>query len=588
MSEPTWQTLNLDAAAETAKAFETFKSSASAVIEVVETIIGIAKTIADLILAVYVDLANLELEVIRAAIGALRTIVEAFTKSSGAYMLAVPLKIADPHQWFGDPKTYYVGNTETKLSNPVLTTYDPFSHANQPEGGTAGNYGFYATIAESLQDYDDPSRPELDANAYIAAVVFLFGADNYMELVILLKKLMRLFNLPGVDLAPDAVPTPKNVRYTIIPQSIANDDTFWSEILTEPGDPINQPHAVKIEWDKDSKDWLNTAYSSSVYTEIDKVYLYRWEEGLATPDQVRAGAHDNVDVWSHEYDDQVPLFIDTNIVPGTTYYYGLSYSYKVLNAEGVERYTIEPPDVDLVSLRVDFPADLKVGPSKGNPPDWFSINVIPAIPPLQNILSFILNWLDRIEASIYTGKDELEDFVKFLTTEINRYHRWITEISNEIQELIDALTLPEAYAGMLAIEGKGGTQFFMDQLGRGMFHDPNRPPFDKGTEAVAGIVLLAGSETPGKLESFWSVMNLLFGGMMSTSKNTMAEAISQMNAFTEELDRQVCLTKGLTEQQCAEEANNTTVGPDLEPSNESSDCSAAAQEAYDNFLKGNS
>ncbi len=548
-----------------------------------------ARTIADLILAIYVDLANLELEAIRVAIQTLRSIVEDFTASAGAYALFVPMKIVDPFQWLGDPATYYIGNRDTKLSTPILTTYTPFSGASQPSGGTGGNYGFYATVAESLKDSDDPGRPDLDQDAYIAAVVFLFGSDTYMELFILLKKLMRLFDIPNVDLAPDVVPVPKNMRYTIVPQPMAK-NAYSSDYWTGIGDLTTQPHAVKIEWDRDSKDWVNAAYGTSVYTEIENVILSRWKEGEFTASQVRAtaGVVAGIDKWERAYDETAPIFIDTQIEPGNVYHYGLSYTYKVMSAEGVERYTIDPPEVDLVSIRVAIPKDMMVGPSRGTPPDWFSVDMIAMIPPLQKVLNYIFDWLDRMEASIYTGKDELEAFVDFLGKEIRRYHRWITEITNQIQQLIDALTLPDVYGGLLPIRGKGGTQFLLDQLGRGLFHDPNRPPFDKGTEAVAGLILMAGAETPGKLEKFWKTINLLFGSMMSSTENSLSTAIDQMNALSADLDRQICLTRGLTEEECAAADTNTTVGRDLEPSTESPDCAAAAEQAHDDFLKGNS
>lgn len=583
MAQPAWAKLSTGNS-EAVITLQDIKDSAGDVITAVETVVSTAKAVADLILTFYVDLGNIELELIKTAIGTLRESLQDLLTGAGAYMLLVPMRVVDPLEWTGNPEMFYLGNRDTK-SLPHMETVKGPEYVNQPDDGAAGNYGFYSQVRESLDDRLDVKRPEFDQDAYVTSLVLLFGSSTFMELVIMAKKLMRLFDFPGVELAPDTVPTPRGLRATIVPVPLSKGSVL-AEHISGNGDFSTQPYGVRIDWDTDEKDWLLAAYGN-VRFEIDKAILYRWVDGEYTPEQIRANAYPAAKIWEVEYSGLVSMVIDTDITPGTTYQYGLSYTYNVLDADGNTTQTVEPPNVDMASLRVPVPENIRMGAGAGVPPDWVASPLIPAIPGLGKAIAFLVSWLDRVEKSITTGKDDIEEFIKFLQRELDRYTGWSRQLTATIQEAIDALTWPSVYAGAWFMPPhKGGNNYFMTQLGSALFDKAgtDRPPFDLGTEAVTGVVLYVGAETPGKLEKFASTVNLLFGSMVDTATttgNALEEAIKEMNAVLTETGRQLNILDDLTVGAVAEieEELNTTVGANLEPTTESATCSNAALDA---------
>ena len=256
-----WAELNLGASSGVVATLDSFKTQLQGAISAVETIVSIAKTVGDLVLKFYFELENVEVEVLKAAIGALKSVIEDLSESAGAYGLFVPMHIVDPYAWTGDPETFYLGNRDT-LGFPFLETSDGVSYINKPAGGSAGNFGFYATVAESLADQQDILRPQFDEDAYVASVVLLFGTDTYMELVLLAKKLIRLFKLPGVNLDNATMPTPRDLRARVVPTPLTGDAIVDQQYVGK-GDFSTKPYSVRLEWTPDDTDWLLAAYGNA-------------------------------------------------------------------------------------------------------------------------------------------------------------------------------------------------------------------------------------------------------------------------------------------------------------------------------------
>jgi len=220
-----WSKVAVGATPEMVQGLEAFKTSAQAAIDIVNTIVSMAKTVADFILKVYVDLSDLEAEAMKAAIQAMRTIINDLLSDAGMYLLFVPMRVTDPAAWTGDPKFFYLGNRDS-IGFPWLQNVPGPDVIDQPAGGSGGNYGFYSQVAMSLQDDDDIMKPEFGDDAYVAGVMFYAGADpaNLSNLIIIAKKLMRLFELPGPNLVPtDILPTPRGLKVTIVPVPLGGD-----------------------------------------------------------------------------------------------------------------------------------------------------------------------------------------------------------------------------------------------------------------------------------------------------------------------------------------------------------------------------
>jgi hypothetical protein len=585
-----WTELNLSASSEAVEALDSFKSSAQSVISVVENIVAFAKTVADFVLSVYVDLSDLEAEAIRAAIQALREILADLTESTGAYFLFVPMRMVDPLSVTGEPALYYLGNSDTR-GIPVLETVPGPEYINVPSSGSAGNYGFYTQVAESMQDELDPMKPEFGPDAYVASFVFLFGTDTLAELIILAQKLMRLFELPATsNLIPSELDVvPKNLRLRLIPVPMTG-DALLEDYVAGDGDFSSQPYAVRVEWSKAEKNVFLAAFGNIGY-EIKKVKVWRWEESESSQEKIEAGYGPDP-IWEGDYNPLVNFMIDQEVETDKVYWYGVGFTVDYLDPSGNLIRTLDLPHIAISTGRLHIPRDPRIQPGGGVPPDWMAAPILSMIPGLQELVFKFNTWLDTVEAGIRTGKDDLEEFIETLQAEIDRYSSWILDITSAVGALVDALSWPEVYAGIWAMPpGKGGNQYFLSQLGKAMFNqsDPSRPPFDTGTEAVTGLVVYTGSETAGIIEKFVQTIELLFGNFMSGQENKLATAIDTMTDLESELSRQICLTQALIRKECDEaEIAPATVGSDLQASNESTSCEEAGLKSVTNVKFVNS
>jgi len=571
-----WSELNLGASSEAVQSLDKFKTQLQAAISAVETIVEITKTVADLIVKFYFELENLDVEILKAAISALRDAIKDLTESAGAYGLFVPMHIVDPYSWTGDPDTFYLGNRDT-IGFPFLETTDGVDYISRPPDGGAGNYGFYATVAESMSDKQDLMRPQFDGDAYVASVVLLFGTDTYMELVLLAKKLMRMFKLPGVNLDNAEIPVPRDLTAKVVPTPVTGEAIIDQQFVGE-GDFGTDPYAVRLEWTADERDWLLAAYGNARF-EIREFVVNRWEDGEYTKSQILAGAAPDTEILRTEYN-RVPLVIDRTIETGKTYWYSVGYLIDVLDDDGNVTTSYDAP-LDINAVRIDVPVNIKLGPRHGVPPDWYAAPLLSFIPGLQEAVAWLVSWLDELEAGLTTGKDEIEEFLEFLQREINRYSKFANDITATLSELIDAFTLPNVYAAMWVMKpGKGGNQYFLRQLGQALFGAEDRPPFEKGTEAVTGAILYMGSSTAGKIEKFIDSVNLIFGGFLSSTDNALSTAVDSLRALEERLDRDICLTQGLIQKECeGTEETPAAIGKDLQPSDESASCADTGTES---------
>lgn len=572
-----WTRLNLGTSSEAVESLDAFKTSAQSVIGVVETIVSFAKTVADFVLATYVDLTDLEAETIKIAIQTLREILEDLTESAGAYFLFVPIRAVDPLAITGDPALYYLGNRDTK-GPLILETVPGPEFINRPAGGgTAGNYGFYTQVAESLNDEMDVMKPEFGPDAYVASFALMFGSDTMAELIILAQKLMRLFELPATaGLIPSELDiVPKNVRVRLVPvPMVAN--TLLEDYVAGDGNFSTQPYAIRVEWARAEKNVFLSAFGNIGY-EIKTVKVWRWEEGTTTKAEIEAGGGPDP-IWENDYDSLVNFMVDQEIETEKIYHYGVGFTTEFCDSDGNVTRTLDVPHIAITTTRIDIPRDPRIQPGGGVPPDWTAAPLLSMIPGLQNLVFKFNNWLDAIEASNRTGKDDLQVFIDTLQRELDRYTAWVLDITGTINALIDALNWPEVYAGIWAmLPGRGGNQYFLSQFGKALFNenDASRPPFDVGTEATTGLIIYMGSETAGKIEKFVQSIELLFGNFMSSQENKLVTAIDSLTNLESELTRQVCLSQALVRKECEEAELFSTVGSNLEASNESTSCEKA-------------
>jgi hypothetical protein len=126
-----------------------------------------------------------------------------------------------------------------------------------------------------------------------------------------------------------------------------------------------------------------------------------------------------------------------------------------------------------------------------------------------------------------------------------------TALLNLLQALKD--WPDDVFAGVHTFAGKGGNTFMLNSIGQALFDtsDAERPPFDTGTEAVYGIIMVAGSETPGKIESLKTFFENLFNTTFSatgefavagkTVESAIQAAIASIDRVTAETEEEIQL-----------------------------------------------
>jgi len=135
------------------------------------------------------------------------------------------------------------------------------------------------------------------------------------------------------------------------------------------------------------------------------------------------------------------------------------------------------------------------------------------------------------------------------------------------------------YIGAYAFVGKGGNNFFVNELGKALndTNDPNRPPFDQGSEVVTGFVLMAGSATAGKLAAFKTLLDFLFfssgSQMESAAAAAYAAAAASIDTGIEAVQREIDLLANLelSPEPITPVITPKGIGPDLEPADEQND-----------------
>ena len=578
------------AAPDAYKAIDTFQQGMRTALSAIETAAGIATTTAELILKFYYSLDDLGAAAIQAGIDALREVLNTL-EGIGAFALFVPPLSFQPYA--SNEKKYYIGNMPSGV--PFLDTPLEDTVFLGPEGG-AGNYGFYRQVVDSLNDDLDIMRPRLDSSAYVTGAAFIFGVqNNYLQLLMALKKLQGLFNIPGAVMTNNDLPDPQNVRTQIVPPP-TDDATFFYITKIKSG-VAGQPYALRIDWDPADKITVLTFPDGVAHRmEIQDVVLYRWlssEMSESTAQSLArqsvkafAGGADSAVAYTKGYNELCATFVDPDITLGAAYTYMLGYTYKdtrVSDGTVVHEWTVP---FSFSTFRFVVPLEPQISPGQGVPPDWTATTLTGLVPPLRWFISWARNWLDTIEAGLKTGKDEIKDYIRFLETELRRYDRQIKDIVAVFNQIIDALSLPDIYAGVWVLPpAQGGNDYFVNQLGRALLDssDPNRPPFDRGTEIVGGLVLYTGAETFGELKKFSDGMTLLFGNFQAAQESALNTAIDSMGAMIEQTRQQITILQNLNEGAVEEiESAGPVVGISLEPSVECTDSQHAGEESVQN------
>jgi len=557
------------------------KSVIEPVFDTLTAILKVTKETLTLAKKTLVSLVDPDTLAISGFIETIRAVLEDLTGEGSAGVFMIPIPIIPIDKELADKVLYPEPGTDAMTGEEALETA-----LRKGRVGSGGNYGFLDTLRASMSDQMDPMRPQLDSDAHVAGIVVYFGTESYLQLVALIFKLAQLFSdkdkTSGVSDAFTGgtvdVPKPKNLKAELVPSSTTN---AMKEVLSNRlrGDS-DTPLAARLTWDLEDRvhvlPWPTIDDYGQVTIEVSEVVIYRSYQPITTA--MSLSQRSTYAIARYPFDSWVSEFYDESINKGETYYYAVGYKIVEQDPEDSDKTidSIGDDPLNISTSQISIPEDLNMFSRRGTPPDWFVFpSPLALIPAVTNAVRKIEAAIDAIESTIDDKAAKTRKYIEGIGDLIDYYVNLVEDVVGTIKQFVDALNWTGVFAGVVGFSGKGGNERVLKEIGSAMFDtsDSGRPPFDKGTEAVCGFVLMAGAESYGKLQKFIALVELLFGvNIESTTSateevaNAWEQATDAIDAAEAETQNQICLADDLTTLiDCQEEELITTFAADMQP-----------------------
>ncbi len=554
---------------EVAQTLEDIKNTVDPVFKAITVIANLIKNVLSITVNLLIDFADPEKLAVLAALEAVRTMLDDLVGEAGFYFIGIPIIPIDKE--LADEILY-----PKNPGDSLVERFEPLSVAvKENRIGSGGNYGFLTTVAASLADHDDPFKPTFGNDAHVAGVVVYFGAESFLKVVALIKRLITLFsggNPSGLSEAMQGAtpfPQPTNLVAAVAPSSSTS--AMLVDLKNKYSDgTMHSPYSVLLTWDIDNEvhvlPWPNETATGNETLKITHVMIYRDKKPIPTVSSTRKLSA--LQIKKYEFNSWVSEFFDDGIELGKNYHYAVGYEMVELDEDGNESSVPDGQPFNIATTQISLPSEMNIFSRKGTPPDW---SVLPSplalIPSVTNMVRRIHAVLDAIENALGDRFAKLKKYLKNLERYIESQINWVQDIVNTVEDIIDALNWTGIYAGVTGFEGKGGNAFMMHELGQALSDpaDPNRPPFDKGTEAVCGFIMYAGSTTAGGIEKFMRQLEFLWGINLSSLgtgwdqiENAWDTAKEAVDIAIDEVERQICLSDNLRSLiDCPEEEQET-------------------------------
>lgn len=580
MGRTSWSSIN-PGDSSLVEILDQMKSTIEPVFDTLATILGLTKDTLNLAEKLLIDLADPKTLAISGFIETIRDVLKDLTGEGGAGVFMIPIPIIPIDKELSDKILYPEPGTDSMTGEKAFETA-----LRKGRVGSGGNYGFLDTLTASMSDNMDPMRPQLDSDAHVAGIFVYFGTESYLQLIALIFKLAQLFSdkdkTSGVSDAFTGgtvdIPKPKNIKAELVPSSTTN---AMKELLENRlrGD-TDTPLAVRLTWDLEDRvhvlPWPTIDAYGQVTIELSEVVVYRSNQPITTTmslEQRRQYA-----IARYPFDSWVSEFYDESVNKDETYYYAVGYKIVERDPEDPDKTidSIGDDPLNIATTQISVPEDPNMFSRRGVPPDWFVFpSPLAMIPAVTNAVRKIEAVINAIESTIDDKSAKTKKYIAGIGDLIDYYVNFVEDVVGTIKQFTDALNWTGLYAGTVGFSGKGGNARVIKEIGDAMFDtsDPNRPPFDKGTEAVCGFVLMAGAESYGKLQKFIALCELLWGVNIENVEDTGEEIADAWKEATDAIDvaeaetqKQICVADGLSTMiDCQEEALTQTFAADMQP-----------------------
>ena len=505
---------------------QNIKDAVSVLTSILETILNVVPSFTDPLAAL-----------LKALIDELKSVVEGFLEDYGAYSLFVPvgrklqtnfygLGNIEP-SWAGELGIFGGDTSQVDPANPELNEF--LVQANRYNGGNAG---FFKTVVDSLYDEGDPNRPQfIDDEDYVGGMVLLLGTEFDV-----LGLLDDMWTLNGVFTGPDTTPKtprPKNLKARTI-EGVSNEQ--FSALLTwdapetpiwalpDLGGMVLMPERYAVFRGKNTTQVLTAANVVDLMGKRD----------VSVGDVFLDGQMEVI--HESEYDITVASYLDEDIPtgPDDAFYYAVAWKLK---AYGANEPITENTGKELDYWQISNIARVVPYPTlpASTPPDWRrTSSVADLFPAFASLLRKLVAQIEAFSTKLTSPADALRNYVDFLKNEILRYESIVNSILDDVARMKSLFKLPQAGVYVRTFKGRGGNDFFITDMANSFLpSEPTRPPFDRGTEYVTGVVIMTGGPKPA-VDGLITGLEWIFGTASTTSEQ--AEMYEQLGKALDDVE----------------------------------------------------
>ena len=519
-----------------------------------QTQVTILKTVAALVS----DLLDLEALAIKTAISIVEAVLDKYVDlNAKVHLLVVPIRkqpIFKLSSLFSMPQLDDSNYMSGSIADEDRKAFQ--KAVSQIATATEGNESFGRTVIESLEDLDDPFKPDYGDNDAVFAVVILAGAKNIVNILAILQSLQAIFSgsLKGNTMVPSTI--------TMAPQDLTASAIPSTSALTTSKD--NKRIATLLQWtnppalqslaDFDGGSMKIKEFAIIRSTSDEAILAQDWTAFFTDqPTELTSEDGDKTDVMTSangltKIILQGKFFLarnvwvdrDSTLVKGKDYYYTVAFRYAIAappDIKGKAYYTTQ--DYFRISnvVKVRFTDNI---PSKrgGIAPDWISHeSVLDLIPYLRFYFNLIKAYLAALKSTTTGAKTALDSYIKFLEAEIVRYTAFYQDVTDRITNLSNLFKLPTTGVYVTTIVSEtGGNDAFVKELVTRLTDttDESAPPYFQNGY-TAGLVILAGANNPADLSDVKSLISLLFG-LSNEAQTAYEKAVDEIDAVIEEAE----------------------------------------------------
>jgi hypothetical protein len=505
-------------------------SSFNELVSTSTAILTVLKDLTKTLSALEISSLSVSQTLIKAAVKVIEDNLASLLTDAGVYVLFVPPRKRVEIPEVVKTAMHRVGLTTLPGSQiaPELLTLEGRVEGLRPVlQATGGNNGFSRTVIESLYDPGDANRPKPLATDHIYGLYIMAGATDYLSILSFAKNLKALFGSgrPSVEITSPGLPTPQNVRARQVvdgssPAALIEWD-YQAPVVRKPAlDLVVQVQKVAIVRAKSPK-----VLSASTFTQL--FGTAEVTEGL----KAGVGDEEVVVVSVQDYGTLAPpkSALDTGpLVKGEGYYYAAGFSLLMGDAVSVAQGQGTAHPFDRLSNWAKVVS--RENPSRsvvGTPPDWNRTpSVMALVPDLARTIQLLSAQVAQLSGNASGFGEMLKDQSDHLAEEISVFEETAAQILNRVSR-ITHLTAGSAGAYVRTVDGQGGLTFLTQDLTTS-FSEPGAPPFNAGTEFVAGAVILATAPDAASLAPIKTALDLLFGNAGS-AVSAVRQAIAKID-----------------------------------------------------------